>query len=982
MMNPKESINNNNNQKDNKTDKNSQSKSTDKNKKNKNKNKNNSNYKPSNQLKTIYQFVKGVPPSSNWSNHFTSLLFSNKKYLIYISNSFVIVIDLDKKNFSQILSSNKIMLKDKPNILIELNNEKFLIITNNGELIIFGFNNENYFIEDLSTNKLSKVIKKVKCGLYDKEQKLLILSNEESIFLYSFEYENELNIYKVYEIDNANNSEYFITDMLLINHKHNTENNKYLLVSNNIGNIILYNYDIIKYTQLFVINNGKKENIFNICYDQVNNLLASINKSGTLNIYKLNYSNAKITYEKTLSLSNKFNDQTINEFYLYFSISFINDFNLLVTSNQGRIFIYDIKNNNFKEIAENPHKNSIYTILLNIDSNQAIFFSSDYKISLFNIFFSNTSEPSLNFIYCINTIPSKVKILGQYSKKIYFMYQIQHNLYVNSYNIKKDKNFLETLQNKIKSFSNNDNNVNDYNLNLCKLIDEENVLLVNRKNEIVIYNIDENIKKNSYSFLNEDYLIIDIIINENILYILYKKGVFTKYNINNNKIEKYKISNSINKGSLIYIRNEFVIAIIKEDKTNIVKFLLIKNYFLAKLYEVNISHDFVSQKIILPNDNFYFFYSINDNFEIIYMNLNNQLEILNSVKFNDINYQEYLKIMDDFSKNVKMINKKKYIFKNLFQRNDVNKNNFKNTNIAFNQENDNMICSFSDGSVMYYSIDIDRKENNYYNINKIIYKYLIKANFLSINSSIFISNNDNKEENISPLFACTSSEQSLKIIDISNCNILNIYFKPKESNGEEETNINDNISDNQINLKNNNNFTINKCFTNLFSSIFFIQSYKEAKKFFENFVLIEDLYDCSIEQLIFSYFNNNKEKNFYTIKKIVEFAIQKSKNMKQHPIYIDKVCDYFMDKKSENNSENLLIFESEKDKDKIIDSLINGYCYVESLLYVKYMSLGLEEFILCLEKIKKSISAKQLFQVTKIEKIIQYYKKNFNININ
>ena len=979
MMNPKVSINNNNNQKDNKKDKNSQDKSTGKNKKNKN----NSNYKQSNQLKTIYPFVKGVPPSSNWSNHFTCLLFSDKKFLIYISNSFVVVIDLNIKNFSQILSSNKIMLKDKPNILIELNHEKFLIITNNGELIIFTINNENYFIEDLSTNKLSKVIKKVKCGLYDKEQKLLILSNEESIFIYSFEYENELNIYKVYEIDNANHADYFITDMLLINHKHNTENIKYLAVSNNIGNIILYNYDVIKYHQLFVINNSKKENIFNLCYDQVNDLLASINKSGTLNIYKLNYTNEKIKYEKTLSLSNKFNDQTINEFYLYFSIAFINDFNLLVTSNQGRIFIYDIKNNNFKEIAENPHKNSIYTILFNNDSNQVIFFSSDYKISLFNIFFSNTSEPSLNFKYCINTIPSKVKILGQYGKKIYFIYQIQHNLYVNSYNIKKDKNFLETLQNKIKSFSNNDNNVNDYDLNLCKLIDEENVLLVNKKNEIVIYNIDENIKKNSFSFLNADYLVIDVIINENILYILYKKGILIKYNINNNKIEKYKISNPINKGCLTYIRNEFIIAIVKEDKTNIVKFLLIKNYFLFKLSEVNISHDFVSQKIILPSDNFYYFYSIKDNFEIIYMNLNYQLDILNNVKFNDINYQEYLKIMDDFNKSVQTINKKKYIFNNLFQRNDVNKNNFKITNIIFNQDNDNMICSFSDGSVMYYSIDIDKRENNNYNINKITYKYLIKANFLSINSSIFISNNDNKEEvNISPLFACTSLEQSLKIIDITNCNILNIYFKPKESNGEEETNINDNNIENQINLKNNSNFIINKCFTNLFSSIFFIQSYKEAKKFFENFVLIEDLYDCSIEQLIFSYFNNNKEKNFYTIKKIVEFALQKSKNMKQHQIYIDKVCDYFMDKKSENNSEYLLIFESEKDKDKIIDSLINGYCYVESLLYVKYMSLGLEEFILCLEKIKKSISTKQLFQVTKIEKIIQYYKKNFNININ
>ena len=33
------------------------------------------------------------------------------------------------------------------------------------------------------------------------------------------------------------------------------------------------------------------------------------------------------------------------------------------------------------------------------------------------------------------------------------------------------------------------------------------------------------------------------------------------------------------------------------------------------------------------------------------------------------------------------------------------------------------------------------------------------------------------------------------------------------------------------------------------------------------------------------------------------------------------------------------------------------------------MSLGIETFIQCLEKIKKSLYTKQLFQVTKIEKI-------------
>ena len=70
----------------------------------------------------------------------------------------------------------------------------------------------------------------------------------------------------------------------------------------------------------------------------------------------------------------------------------------------------------------------------------------------------------------------------------------------------------------------------------------------------------------------------------------------------------------------------------------------------------------------------------------------------------------------------------------------------------------------------------------------------------------------------------------------------------------------------------------------------------------------------------------------------------------------------------------------EKDDNIIINTLIDFNCYVESLLYVKYENLGLEKFIQCLEKIKKSIYIKQLFQANKIEKIIEYYKKNFNIS--
>ena len=72
-----------------------------------------------------------------------------------------------------------------------------------------------------------------------------------------------------------------------------------------------------------------------------------------------------------------------------------------------------------------------------------------------------------------------------------------------------------------------------------------------------------------------------------------------------------------------------------------------------------------------------------------------------------------------------------------------------------------------------------------------------------------------------------------------------------------------------------------------------------------------------------------------------------------------------------------MIFTTEKDDDVIINTLIDFYCYVECLLYIKYKNLGLDKFIQCLEKIKKSIYIKQLFQANKIEKIIEYYKKNF-----
>ena len=928
--------------------------------------------KSQSQLKTTYPFIKGIPPSSNWSNHFTSFVFPGGKYLLYISNSFIIVVDLIKKNFNQILSSYKILPKEKPNIILSLNNEKFLSVLNSGEILSFFLNNEGYFVEDLNTNKFSKVCQNTKCGIYDKKQNILVLSNENIITNYYLECEVDYNLYKIYEIDNINKKEYFITDMILIK----IESDNYLAVCNNIGNIIIYKYDIIKYEQILLINSYKKENIYNIIFDRSQNLLCSINRSGTLNIYQLTKTiDNKLESYNLLRLTNQFNDQTISEFYLYFSISFIKDddsTNILVTSNNGRIFIFNQNYTDFKEVAENPHKNSIYSILMNKDLNQIIFFSSDYKISLFNIINKkNESNVSINFATCINTIPSKVKILKQYFNKIYFLYQIQHQLYISSYDIKKEKNSLDTLQNKVKIKLDNKNNNNDiypeiissnYILSLCKLIDEERILLVNKNNEIFLYDIENEEIERKLLFLKNEEIIIDILYENNILYILYKSGNIIIYSYNTKKIEKYKISNFIEKGNLLNIQNDIIIITIKEFKSDLIQFYLMKNYICIKLKGIIIPNNFYSYQLLLPNYNLFYFYAFEEELKVFNMDMTNQLGLLKDIDIKEMKYETYLSVIDKLKNSLNNLNEKNYEFNSIFQRTDVNKNNLKITNIVINEKY-NMICSFSDGSIMYYILDIRETEQNNYVINKIIYKYLIKVNFLSINDALFINNIDNIKEN-NYYFVTTSAEQSLKITEPSNCNILNINFKPNESN--------------LISNQNINNIIINKSFTNLFSNLFFTQSLKEAKKFSENFTLPENINsDTSIEVLIYSYFQE-EEKNLASIKNIIEFANNKIKVKKQNTQYIEDICEFFSGQDKTNNK---LIFEIEKDNYKVIDILIEFYCYVESLLFVKYKNLGLEVFINCLEKIKKSVYVKQLFQATKIEKIIQYYKDNFNINL-
>ena len=137
-----------------------------------------------NSLKTLYQHLKGIPPSPNWGNNYSSIIFKDK-YLIYISNSFIIVIDLENKVFSQILSSNIIATNDRLNVICSIN-EQIFIITNLGKLIIYQIIN-NKFVEDLDCeNKFNINFNlNVKCFDYIENNNIIYTSNNSNFEIYN-----------------------------------------------------------------------------------------------------------------------------------------------------------------------------------------------------------------------------------------------------------------------------------------------------------------------------------------------------------------------------------------------------------------------------------------------------------------------------------------------------------------------------------------------------------------------------------------------------------------------------------------------------------------------------------------------------------------------------------------------------------------------------------------------------------------------------
>ena len=86
--------------------------------------------------KTLFRHKNGIPPSATWGNRFNAVV--HNKNLLYIANSNIVYIDLIKKDFVQIFTSNLLSQKERPSMIVEIDSKNILIVTESGRCLIFG----------------------------------------------------------------------------------------------------------------------------------------------------------------------------------------------------------------------------------------------------------------------------------------------------------------------------------------------------------------------------------------------------------------------------------------------------------------------------------------------------------------------------------------------------------------------------------------------------------------------------------------------------------------------------------------------------------------------------------------------------------------------------------------------------------------------------------------------------------------------------
>jgi hypothetical protein len=740
----------------------------------------------SHSIKSTMSHMRGLPPAPNWGNKFTAIIFEEN--LLYISNNYIINIDLIKKEFYQMINSNYIdEVKEKFILIANLSSEIFLAVTCKSKFIIFQkyYNTTNledkrvyfkeikkfYFAEinllDSRNEENSFRLQSLKVILKDN----LILCGDNQGNLHMLKFINktstksntqieEVELKYLYSIMIGSLKNY-ITDILII---------KNLLIFSTSGG------DIVKYSlykdNLSKIQDSLKEGNVNMTVkqekfimsldyleiDENKFILVSIDKNGSLSIYLLeNYSNeisTNINNKLLLFEKNKFNDKSIQENYVYFTAKFLYEGNscvkLLVTSNLGKIYISDFSLSEllegkiipqYKEITDNPHEMVIFNILPY--KNKLIFISADNQISFFK-------SPEILFEYDIKTLGSVIKSLHHnYLSNSIYLFSEKNSIIQYNYN-KKFNGLMSVIRKRKDKKKHKEKSSVDILLTQQANFNHNVFALVtyNQSNkftyiEIYYFSSDYKINKLKYQSIREDSKILNIVFYANSK--IYKDDIKMEQNHFENKKDSL-FNNTINE---IFLENKNYDLLYILDDQGIVT---VWDYIYNQTNRFKISNSVIESSLLYPLKNSYI--------------LNISKTINDEIKFSIFDQTFYTKIGGSNHEDMML---------DCFYSETINEifilQIFSNTNLTiFHSKDLSLLNSDLNNYEEYINFLKNRKEDYFRKIDM-----GCLTNLPVKNIDIFKNNTNEKSENFNFNFLISQSDNVLKIFEFTYNSNEDIY---------------------------------------------------------------------------------------------------------------------------------------------------------------------------------------------------------------
>ena len=864
--------------------------------------------------KTLFRHKNGIPPSATWGNRFNAVV--HNKNLLYIANSNIVYIDLTNKKFAQIFTSNLLSQKEKPNVIVEIDNANILIVTENGRCLMFAYK-ENLYMEEIDFSKRNLHIgdkgNKYKCGVYMKEK---------NIFVVSYAMNDKDNICEFINIKKNNKNEILFESVMCISYGDKcimdmvTINRDTIAIGVSNGIVDVFNFDVT-IAKIFSINSGDAcKMLFNIDYSKKYSKIASIDNNGTLCIFDIDIINK--SYSKGKTLKNKFNDKSIKESYLFFSLRFHND-KLIISSNSGRLFIYDFNSDNdtIIELAENPHKSSIFNMLFYNDINErVIFISSDHSFSVYNI-------SNFNFLFDIKTMHRSPSAID--GNDMIVAVDKENYVLLMKY-VKKNNNGLYCKTREIKCDEE------------CEVISiqkmKEDIYGILLKKEIIVFEYDNDsviYRKRIYEGQYKSFCIAD-----DKVYIGVDNGNVRIIDIKENKENVIQPTDNIHTDIEHYIYSiddRTILSVIQmKNSIHYILFNQIASFALFNYCNIEDNSNIVCDTLIRAIGNTYLiqsFIGLNSNLVKISISLSNDIILL--MKSLYTNYSMYTVSRES------IITLLKDIKPNISTYSDIFITRINNISC---REGSKMLVSTIEGIINVY--DTAKEE--------FILEYMLKAHFGIVTSIAFID-----EEELS--FISASTDQTMKIWSCNEGIQIDIHFpllnKPLISNENSE---------------------IMNIYTKIQVLVLFQQTSAKSREFidyFKNFVstlnedkikeeIIKNNYNVSepflLEALLYYYFKNEK---LNRLSCVVISTYEYNNNNKNK----DALCSVIKE------------IKEEKMKEKSIEELLKRKCYIEALMQCKLFNKGKDEFVRCLEYIKKDIYHKLMFHITKINYIISICNK-------